>query len=34
MSDQDVLRPFPGMVVDPEWVDRVISGPYDAYTPE
>jgi len=33
MSDQDVLRPFPGMVVDPEWVDRVISGPYDAYTP-
>ena len=33
MNDQDVLRPFPGMVVDPEWVDRVISGPYDAYTP-
>lgn len=33
MSDQEVLRPFPGLVVDPAWADRVISGPYDAYTP-
>jgi len=27
-----VLRPFPGLVVDPEWADRVTTGPYDAYT--
>jgi len=33
MSDQEVLRPFPGLVVNPAWADRVISGPYDAYTP-
>ena len=33
MSKPEVLRPFPGLVVDPDWADRVISGPYDAYTP-
>jgi uncharacterized protein (DUF1015 family) len=27
-----VLRPFPGLVVDPKWADRVTTGPYDAYT--
>jgi len=34
MKSSDLLRPFPGLVVDPAWADRVISGPYDAYTPE
>ncbi|MEE1564241.1 MAG: DUF1015 domain-containing protein, partial [Acidimicrobiales bacterium] len=33
MSDHEVLRPFPGLVVDPDWADRVVSGPYDAYSP-
>ncbi|MBC8364620.1 MAG: DUF1015 domain-containing protein [Actinobacteria bacterium] len=33
MSDQEVLRPFPGLVVHPDWADRVVSGPYDAYSP-
>ena len=33
MSGQEVLRAFPGLVVDPDWANRVISGPYDAYTP-
>ncbi len=28
-----VLRPFPGLVVDPAWADRVTTGPYDAYSP-
>ncbi len=28
-----LLRPFPGLVVAPEWADRVTSGPYDAYSP-
>ena len=27
-----VLRPFPGLVVDPKWAHRVTTGPYDAYT--
>ena len=30
----NVLRPFPGLVVRPEWADRVTTGPYDAYSPE
>ena len=29
----NVLRPFPGLVVDPAWADRVTTGPYDAYSP-
>ena len=29
----NVLRPFPGRVVDPAWADRVTTGPYDAYSP-
>ena len=28
-----LLRPFPGLVVDPDWADRVTTGPYDAYSP-
>ncbi|MCH2425246.1 MAG: DUF1015 domain-containing protein, partial [Acidimicrobiales bacterium] len=28
-----MLRPFPGLVVDPVWADRVTTGPYDAYSP-
>ncbi|GIT76081.1 MAG: hypothetical protein Ct9H300mP31_06120 [Acidimicrobiaceae bacterium] len=28
-----MLRPFPGLVVDPAWADRVTTGPYDAYSP-
>jgi len=28
-----LLRPFPGLVVRPEWADRVTTGPYDAYSP-
>ena len=29
----NVLRPFPGLVVDPAWADRVTTGPYAAYSP-
>ena len=29
-----VLRPFPGLIVDPAWADRVTTGPYDAYSPD
>ena len=28
------LLPFPGLVVKSEWADQVVTGPYDAYTPE
>jgi uncharacterized protein (DUF1015 family) len=28
-----MLRPFPGLVVDPAWAGRVTTGPYDAYSP-
>ena len=28
-----VLRPFPGLVIRPEWAERVTTGPYDAYSP-
>jgi uncharacterized protein (DUF1015 family) len=28
-----ILRPFPGLVVDPAWAGRVTTGPYDAYSP-
>ena len=27
-----LLRPFPGLVVKPDWSDRVTTGPYDAYS--
>ena len=27
-----LLRPFPGLVIRPEWADRVTTGPYDAYS--
>ncbi|MAG03825.1 MAG: hypothetical protein CL406_04340 [Acidimicrobiaceae bacterium] len=27
-----LLRPFPGLVIRPEWTDRVTTGPYDAYS--
>ena len=30
----NVLRGFPGLVIDTEWADRVTTGPYDAYTPK
>jgi len=30
----NVLRAFPGLVIDPAWADRVTTGPYDAYTPK
>ncbi|MBQ89940.1 MAG: hypothetical protein CL441_00750 [Acidimicrobiaceae bacterium] len=33
MSASEILRPFPGLVVDSGWAERVVSGPYDAYTP-
>lgn len=29
-----VLRPFPGLIVDSKWADRVTTGPYDAYSPD
>ncbi|MDG2428512.1 MAG: DUF1015 family protein [Acidimicrobiales bacterium] len=29
-----LLRPFPGLVIDPGWADQVTTGPYDAYSPE
>ena len=28
------LNPFPGLVVKPEWVEKVTTGPYDSYSPE
>ena len=28
------LKGFPGLVVKPEWVEKVTTGPYDSYTPE
>ncbi|MDP7551313.1 MAG: DUF1015 family protein [Acidimicrobiales bacterium] len=28
-----LLRPFPGLVIRPEWADTVTTGPYDAYSP-
>jgi uncharacterized protein (DUF1015 family) len=27
-----LLRPLPGLVIRPEWVERVTTGPYDAYS--
>ncbi len=27
-----LLRPFPGLVVRPDWAERVTTGPYDAYS--
>ena len=28
------LKGFPGLVIKPEWVEKVTTGPYDSYTPE
>lgn len=28
-----MLRPFPGLVINGEWAERVTTGPYDAYSP-
>ena len=28
------LKGFPGLIIKPEWVEKVTTGPYDAYTPE
>ena len=28
------LKGFPGLIIKPEWVKKVTTGPYDAYTPE
>ncbi|MBT5905727.1 MAG: DUF1015 domain-containing protein [Acidimicrobiaceae bacterium] len=28
-----MLRPFPGLIIEPAWADRVTTGPYDAYSP-
>ena len=28
------LSPFPGLVVKPEWVEKVTTGPYDSYSPK
>ena len=30
----NILRPFPGLVVDSSWAERVTAGPYDSYTPD
>ena len=28
------LRGFPGLIIKPEWVEKVTTGSYDSYTPE
>jgi uncharacterized protein (DUF1015 family) len=28
------LKGFPGLIIKPEWVEKVTTGPYDSYTPE
>ena len=28
------LKGFPGLIIKPEWVEKVTTGPYDSYTPD
>ena len=28
------LRGFPGLIIKPEWVEKVTTGSYDSYNPE